>query len=109
MPAAAAGFGKPFGRPRIYRLNEMDVLPYITCHELIDFLYLYIENELPPERKAEFERHLTVCPSCQAYIQTYRDAIILEKRSFHDSAEALYAQAPEELVAAILASCGKIR
>ncbi len=87
----------------------MNVLPYITCHELIDFLYLYIENELPPDRKAEFERHLAVCPSCRTYIQTYRDAIILEKRSFHDSAEALSAEAPEELVAAILESYEKIR
>ena len=81
----------------------MNVQPYVTCHELIDFLYLYLEDELPAARKSEFERHLAACPSCRNYIQTYRDAIVLEKRAFHDSAEALFEEAPEELVAAILA------
>ena len=80
----------------------MNASPYITCHELIDFLYLYLENELPGPRRAEFERHLAVCPSCRTYIETYRDAIILEKKAFHDSAEALLQEAPEELIAAIL-------
>jgi anti-sigma factor RsiW len=80
----------------------MDVRPYVTCHELIDFLYLYLEDELPPARKSEFERHLAVCPSCRNYIETYREAIIVEKRAFLDSAEALCKEAPEELVAAIL-------
>ena len=32
--------------------------PYITCRELIDFLYLYLDDELPADPRSEFERHL---------------------------------------------------
>jgi hypothetical protein len=28
--------------------------PYITCRELIEFLYLYLEGELPLDRAVEF-------------------------------------------------------
>ena len=80
----------------------MEDRPYITCRELIDFLYLYLDGELPPDRVAEFERHLSVCPSCVTYIETYREAILLGKKAFVDPEEPAETCAPEELVAAIL-------
>jgi anti-sigma factor RsiW len=50
----------------------MTQAPYITCRELIEFLHLYLDGELPPERMVEFERHLSVCESCVHYLATYR-------------------------------------
>jgi anti-sigma factor RsiW len=77
--------------------------PYITCRELIDFLHLYLEDELPEERRGEFDRHLAVCEACRAYIRQYEEAIRLGKAAFApESAEAPAADAPEELVQAIL-------
>lgn len=85
----------------------MENRPYITCRELIDFLYLYLEGELPAERVAEFERHLGVCPSCVTYIETYREAILLGKKAFVDPEVPAETCAPEELVAAILEATRK--
>jgi anti-sigma factor RsiW len=77
--------------------------PYITCHELLDFLHLYLEDELPDERRSEFDRHLSVCDPCRAYIRQYEEAIRVGKAAFDDPA-APPADAPEELVQAILKS-----
>lgn len=75
--------------------------PYITCHELLDFLHLYLEGELPEERRSEFDRHLSVCDPCRAYIRQYEDAIRLGRAAFDDP-NAPATDTPEELVQAIL-------
>jgi anti-sigma factor RsiW len=77
--------------------------PYITCRELIEFLYLYLSGELPAERFAEFERHLAVCPSCVEYIESYRATVALAKRTLADPDRPGDETVPEDLVAAILA------
>jgi anti-sigma factor RsiW len=82
----------------------MDDRPYITCRELIEFLHLYLDGELPPERVAEFERHLSVCESCVNYIKTYREAIALGKAACRDWDAPARDEVPEELVAAVLAA-----
>lgn len=77
--------------------------PYITCHELLDFLHLYLEGELPEERRSEFDRHLSVCDPCRAYIRQYEESIRLGKAALApDPADTLPGDAPEELVQAIL-------
>lgn len=76
--------------------------PYITCRELIEFLHLYVSGELPADRVAEFERHLSVCPSCVTYLQTYRDTIALGRAAFEDPDRRAEECAPEELVGAVL-------
>ena len=76
--------------------------PYITCRELLDFLHLYLEDELPEDRRREFDRHLAVCPACQAYIREYEEAIRLGKAAYDDPESAASGDAPEELVQAIL-------
>jgi anti-sigma factor RsiW len=78
--------------------------PFITCRELIDFLYLYLENELPEDRRREFERHLGVCPPCRAYIREYQEAVRLGRAAFADPERPADEAAPEDLVRAILAS-----
>lgn len=74
--------------------------PYITCRELLDFLDLYLDGELPADRRSEFDRHLGVCEPCRSYIAEYRRAVSLGKAAFAASDEP--AEAPAELVAAIL-------
>lgn len=75
--------------------------PCITCHELLDFLHLYLEDELPEERRSEFDRHRSVCDPCRACVGQYEEAIRLGKAAFADPA-APAAHTPEELVQAIL-------
>lgn len=78
--------------------------PYVTCRELIDFLHLYLDDELPTDRRTEFERHLGVCEACRDYLRQYGDAIRLGKAAFADPSQPAETVAPEELVRAILAA-----
>jgi anti-sigma factor RsiW len=78
--------------------------PYITCRELIEFLHLYLDGELPPDRAVEFERHLSVCDSCVHYLSTYKQTIALGKAACADLDAPVGAEVPEELVSAILSA-----
>lgn len=73
--------------------------PYITCRELLDFLYLYLESALPEDRRTEFDRHLAVCDACQEYIRRYQDTIRLGQAAYADAGAD---ELPEELARAIL-------
>ena len=76
--------------------------PYVTCHELLDFLHLYLENELPEDRRSEFDRHLAVCEACRAYLRQYEETIRLGRAAFAEPGAVLPGDTPEELVRAIL-------
>lgn len=81
--------------------GTLEPRPYITCRQLIDFIGAYLDEELPGDERAEFERHLAVCPSCMSYLSTYRKTIALTQASGDAPAPA---DVPESLVAAILAA-----
>jgi anti-sigma factor RsiW len=79
---------------------------YITCRELIDFIADYLDGTLAPEALREFDRHLAVCPSCVAYLESYRQTIRLGKMAASADDDAA-PSIPEELVRAIRAARGK--
>jgi anti-sigma factor RsiW len=71
----------------------------MNCHALITtFIADYIDGHLPPETLADFEHHLDVCPSCVAYLRSYRTTIAVAAGS------VVPQDVPEELVSAILAT-----
>ena len=76
----------------------------ITCRQLIDFIGSYRDNELTPDERVEFERHLRVCPSCVAYLETYEKTILLTRAA---ADEPVPDDVPESLVQAILAARSK--
>ena len=76
-------------------------MSHVTCRELIDFLDDYVAGELPPEQAALFERHLAVCPSCVAYLASYRETIRLARGAAEPPAVE---DVPPELLTAILAT-----
>lgn len=76
-----------------------------TCHEVITFLGDYISDELPPERRAEFERHLALCKSCVDYLAMYESTIRLARRAVTEP-ELRIEDMPEDLVKAILEAAG---
>jgi anti-sigma factor RsiW len=71
--------------------------PYIPCSEVIEFLWAYVAGELPPAKVGEFERHLAVCPSCVAYLDSYRKTIELERGALEADEEL-----PEDLINAVM-------
>ena len=76
--------------------------PYITCQQLIDFIMSYLDDELPADQRAEFDRHMAACPSCVDYLKTYETTVSLAKSCAHD--DAVPDEVPESLVQAILAA-----
>jgi anti-sigma factor RsiW len=52
----------------------------MTCRDLIELLIDYVSDELPPERRQYLEQHLSLCPPCLAYLETYRLTIKLTRQ-----------------------------
>jgi len=59
----------------------------------------YLDNELPLDQRAEFDRHMSACPSCVDYLKTYEKTVLLAKACGGDSVPD---EVPESLVQAIL-------
>lgn len=75
----------------------------MNCREFTEFLHEYLFGDLAAEERAEFDKHLAECPWCLAYLDSYRQTILLERAAFLASEDAPPpSDAPEELVQAIL-------
>ncbi len=79
-------------------LKEPD---FITCRELIDFIADYLEGSLAPADRREFERHLSVCPPCVAYLDAYKKTLTLTRGAMKDGSPD---EMPQELIDAIRAA-----
>jgi anti-sigma factor RsiW len=74
----------------------------MTCRELNEFLLDYVEGALAGPVRAEFDRHLGICPDCVRYLDDYREVIRLGGTCGDDDAQA--EDVPEALIQAILAA-----
>jgi anti-sigma factor RsiW len=80
----------------------------MNCREFTEFLHEYLFGNLPAAERAEFEKHLAECPWCVAYLDSYRKTIQLGQAAFAASEDApAPADAPEELIQAILQARGR--
>src|SRR5260221_4805470 len=80
--------------------------PYPPCSEIIGLLADSLEDELSRVRRSEFDRHLAVCPSCVAYLESYCETIRMAKSS---TVQAMLPDedVPDDLIRAILAAAAK--
>ena len=76
----------------------------MICRELIQFLDDYVEETVPAERRQEFDRHLAQCPSCRAYLASYRETIRMAKAATHTPE---IEDVPPEVLTAILATLAR--
>jgi anti-sigma factor RsiW len=76
---------------------------YLSCAEVISFLFEYLSEDLAASRRFEFERHLARCASCRDYLATYRETIVLAQGVFAADEPALV-ELPPDLYQAILAA-----
>lgn len=74
----------------------------LTCREVSDFLLDYLEDELAPQERAAFERHLQHCDECVVYIRQYEAGVRLGRAAMATDDEDCVV--PERLAAAILAA-----
>lgn len=85
------------GKTLQYRGEE-----FVTCEEVITFLLEYLTRELDEEEETEFERHLEICPSCVAYLKTYKEAVRLGRVAMRGDGDGKPPELGTELVRAIL-------
>jgi len=72
----------------------------LTCRELDEFVVDYLDGTLPAAKRRKFEMHLWLCPECRRYLDEYRRAIELSRRTLSELEPP--EEMPEELVQAIL-------
>jgi anti-sigma factor RsiW len=73
-----------------------------TCASGVDLLMEYLEGELPADVRAAIDRHVTGCPRCVAFIESYRATPRILR-------EATAATLPEDLQASLLAALRNAR
>lgn len=49
----------------------------LTCKELVELVTAYFEDALSADERLRFERHVSVCPGCSAYMEQMRQTITL--------------------------------
>lgn len=49
----------------------------LTCKELVELVTAYFEDALSANERLRFERHVSVCPGCSAYMEQMRQTITL--------------------------------
>lgn len=49
----------------------------LTCKELVELVTAYFEDALSADERLRFERHVSVCPGCSAYVEQMRQTITL--------------------------------
>ena len=76
----------------------------MTCREFADFILGYLSGDLDPEIRTSFDRHLSRCPSCHAYLAQYEATVAAGKAVFAQPDADIPGDVPEDLVQAILAS-----
>jgi anti-sigma factor RsiW len=82
----------------------LDQGTFMTCREFVEFLWRYIDNELPQAERTTFDDHLAKCPHCVKYLQQYQDTIRIGKAAVVASTDPVPAEVPEDLIQAILHS-----
>ena len=79
----------------------------MTCKEFIDFLSAYLDGELDPEIQQVFDQHLSVCPNCVIYMESFKSTIALLKEQGVEGDSTTPDDVPQPLLAAILAARSK--
>ena len=50
---------------------------WISCREIVEMVTDYLEDQLDPQTAADLERHLSLCPGCEHYVDQMRVTIRL--------------------------------
>jgi len=56
----------------------------ITCQQILQTLTEYLEGDLSPEEKRDFEQHMEGCEPCHAFFRTYDKSRELARRTLRE-------------------------
>jgi anti-sigma factor RsiW len=75
-----------------------------TCREVIEFLADYLDGSLRSEARAGFDLHLARCPSCVAYLESYKQTVQMGREALRADDQPAAGRVPEGLLKAIRAA-----
>ena len=61
------------------RKTNVNGLTNKTCKQIADLVFNYINDTLGPQTKRDFKQHLTICPDCVAFLNTYRKTVAVTR------------------------------
>ncbi len=76
----------------------------LTCCDFVNFIADYLLHELPQSEREAFDYHLSDCPDCLKYLDSYQTTITFGRFAFPDLDRDVSDEVPEELVQAILSA-----
>lgn len=76
--------------PRILHVKPYEKVIGISCSQLVDYCMDYLSGTLPREDRESFDGHLSYCPECVKFFETY-------KKTPEISREALALEMPAEV------------
>jgi hypothetical protein len=47
----------------------------LTCQEIVNLVTEYLEDSMNPQLRVSFEKHVTICPACRAFLSQMRETI----------------------------------
>ena len=68
-----------------------------SCQEMIEVITSYLEDAMPSAARERFERHISYCAGCRAYVDQMRETI--EQTGMVPREESLPPALREEIVA----------
>ncbi|MDH3444496.1 MAG: zf-HC2 domain-containing protein [Deltaproteobacteria bacterium] len=74
----------------------------MSCAEFESFILDYLDDDLTPEQRAIFERHIAACDACRDYLVGYQQTVALGQTVFTSPEAPVPREVPEELVEGIL-------
>ena len=46
-----------------------------SCRQISDLVFDYLNEKLTPATKRDFEQHLSICPDCVSFLNTYKKTV----------------------------------
>lgn len=50
-------------------------LTHKTCNQIANLVLAYLNGQLSPRVKRDFEQHLDICPDCVSFLKTYKRTV----------------------------------
>jgi hypothetical protein len=61
------------------RKTAVKALTNKTCKQITDLVFNYLNDNLAPTVKRDFQRHLRICPDCVSFLKTYKKTVTVTR------------------------------
>lgn len=63
----------------VKRKGAAEVPSSTSCKQITALLHDYLNDKLSRKLKRDFEQHLSICPDCVSFLNTYKKTVVLTR------------------------------